>query len=352
MKNQKRNVIILMGGPSAEHDVSLATGRVIMNALDKNNYNVMPVTITKERKWLLPRKENIFLADDRNKKEKELEAIETGGAIGTLTFGKADVVFIAMHGIYGEDGTIQGLLEFTDMPYTGSGVLASALAMDKLKSGKMFAFHGLLIPKYLDFSRDQWHKDKENIIAEIQEKISFPCVIKPSRCGSSVGVSIVKNVNDMEHAVQSAFLHDTTILVQKYISGMEVTCAVLDEGGGKEPIALPPTQIIPKDSDFFDYHAKYTAGATEEITPPRMHDDIIKKIQEHALRAHTILGCAGMSRTDMIVSGNDIFVLETNTIPGMTETSLYPQAAAAIGISFPELLDKIIQAAINKKSAV
>ncbi|KKT18784.1 MAG: Ddl: D-alanine-D-alanine ligase [Candidatus Nomurabacteria bacterium GW2011_GWB1_43_7] len=317
MSDKKLNLVVLMGGPSAEHDVSLATGKVILSALDKEKYNPIPVVVPKDGQWTLP--------------------------------PETDVVFIVMHGAYGEDGTVQGFLESARVPYTGSGILASALAMDKLKSNEIFAFHGLKVPEYISFSKKEWAKNKSEITAEIKEKVSLPCVIKPSNCGSSVGIAIVKKIEDLENAVQSAFSYGDIVLAQKYISGTEVTCAILDESLGKESIALPPTQIIPKGSAFFDYRAKYTPGATEEITPPRLAQDIIKKIQENALKAHKILGCSGMSRTDMIVSGENILILETNTIPGMTETSLYPQAAAAVGISFPELLDKIILSAINKR---
>ena len=317
MSDKKLNLVVLMGGPSAEHDVSLATGKVILSALDKEKYNPIPVVVPKDGQWTLP--------------------------------PETDVVFIAMHGAYGEDGTVQGFLESARVPYTGSGILASALAMDKLKSNEIFAFHGLKVTEYISFSKKEWAKNKSEITAEIKEKVSLPCVIKPSNCGSSVGIAIVKKIEDLENAVQSAFSYGDIVLAQKYISGTEVTCAILDESLGKESIALPPTQIIPKGSAFFDYRAKYTPGATEEITPPRLAQDIIKKIQENALKAHKILGCSGMSRTDMIVSGENILILETNTIPGMTETSLYPQAAAAVGISFPELLDKIILSAINKR---
>jgi len=352
MNDRKRNVVVLIGGPSAEHDVSLATGRVILSTLDKSKYNIMPVTITKEGKWLLPPKDAKFLTSEENKEEKSLVALETGSAIDKLKSERSvDVVFIAMHGTYGEDGTVQGFLELAGVPYTGSGVLASALAMNKLKSSEIFSFHGLKVPKYLHFSKKEWNRESKKLVEEISEKISLPCVIKPSNCGSSVGITIVRKIDDLENAVQTAFSYDESVLAQEYVSGAEVTCAVLDEDGDKEPIALPPTQIIPKTSEFFDYHAKYTPGATEEITPPRLPAEIIKKIQNSALQVHKIIGCSGMSRTDMIVSGSDVFIIETNTIPGMTETSLYPQAAAAVGITFPELLDRIIQSALNRKLA-
>jgi len=280
--------------------------------------------------------------------EESLVPVETGRALDQLKSERsAEVVFIAIHGRYGEDGIVQGFLELAGVPYTGSDVLASALAMDKLKSYELFGFHGLKVPRYIHFSHTQWKKEK--IANKIKEQLEFPCVVKPSNCGSSVGITIVREIEDLEKAIGLASSYSANILAQEYIFGSEVTCAVLDEGGDKEPIALPPTQIIPQESEFFDYHAKYTAGATEEITPPRLPAEIIQNIQAIALKAHRIIGCSGMSRTDMIVGDDDIYVLETNTIPGMTETSLYPQAAAAVGISFPELLDKIIQAALNRK---
>lgn len=311
MENKKLNILVVSGGPSPEHEVSLKTGQVIAAALDKNKYNV-----------------------------KSLNLPKAGIIFSDIDLKDIEVVFIAMHGKFGEDGTIQGFLELAGVPYTGSGVLASALAMDKLKSAELFSFHGLGAPKYFGFSK----KDMENAQEEIKNIFSLPFVVKPRSCGSSVGITIVKKFADFERAALFAFDYDDFALAQEYISGTEVTCAILDEGNGA-PIALPPTQIIPKAAEFFDYDAKYTAGATEEITPPRLPAEIIKKIQDNALLAHKILGCAGLSRTDMIVRGDEIFILETNTIPGMTETSLYPQAASAVGISFPELLDKIIQAA-------
>ncbi len=320
------NVLVLSGGPSPEHEVSLNTGKVIAAALDRNKYNV---------ECLILPKAGIIFSD--------------------INLKNIDVVFVAMHGKFGEDGTIQGFLELAGIPYTGSGVLASALAMDKGKSAELFSFHGLQVPKCFSFSKNDWETGRKEIIKKIphltspleyQEggKTPAPLVIKPQTCGSSVGISIVKKIDDLDRAIKFAFDYDKNIMVQEYISGTEVTCAILDEGNGAL-LALPPTQIIPKTAEFFDYEAKYTTGATEEITPPRLSAEIIKKIQDNALLAHKVLGCAGMSRTDMIIRGDDIFILETNTIPGMTETSLYPQAAKAIGLSFADLLDKIIRAA-------
>jgi D-alanine-D-alanine ligase len=353
MDNKKLNIVVLMGGPSAEHEVSLATARVVLNFLDKDKYNVTPILITKQNKWILESAQSARLLAENNiynqQDQEGINGLQTGQAIDTIKeTTKPDVVFIAMHGTFGEDGVIQGFLELAGVPYTGSGVLASALAMDKLKTNELYDYHGLKVPIFKGFTINQWNSNKEEIITGIVEKVKIPCVIKPSNCGSSVGISIIKDKNDLEKAISEAFIHDKMVIAQQYIKGREVTCAILDEGKGQPPIALPPTEIIPKGFEFFDYKAKYTPGATEEITPPNLPAEIISEIQEIAIKAHKILGCSGLSRTDMIVVDKDIFILETNTIPGMTETSLYPQAAKAVGISFPEILDKIIQSALRK----
>lgn len=341
-----------MGGPSAEHEVSLETGGVVLDTLDKSKYNALPVTITKNGGWILPARAEGLIVKKRNKqsKEKSLVPLENKNALDKLANEKAaDVVFIAMHGTYGEDGTIQGLLDAAGIPYTGSGVLASALAMDKVRSSKLLAHHRIDVPKFLSFSKTEWFKNGSGIAISVKKKIGLPCVIKPSNCGSSIGITIVKKPNQLSEAIELASQYSPSIIAQEYIAGCEVTCAVLDEGTGKNPLALPPTEIIPKGSKFFDYYAKYTAGASEEITPPHLPKATINKIQQTALKTHQIIGCSGMSRTDMILSNGKIYVLELNTIPGMTQTSLLPQAASAAGIPFPELLDKIINAALNSK---
>lgn len=319
---KKLRIVLLVGGPSAEHEVSLASGRVIDRALDKSKYDVRVITVPKTGRW--------FPSEE---------------------IAEADVVFIAMHGPYGEDGTIQGLLEYLRVPYTGSGVLASALAMDKLKAAEVYALYGLDTPKNLLISHGDW-KNNTQWVDRIKKEIGISCVVKPRNNGSSVGISIVRKNAEIQKAVEDALRYSSHALAQQYIKGDEVTCAILDEGGETELLALPPTQIIPKTSTFFDYQAKYTEGASEEITPPRLPTETIKKIQEIALTAHRALGCSGMSRTDMIVSRDRVYVLETNTIPGMTETSLYPQAAAAAGIAFPRLLDKIVQSALRARIVV
>lgn len=351
--NGKINVIVLAGGPSSEHDVSLKTASVIARHLQTDKYNVKIIKITKEGKWLPPVTSPDLITGGVYDGVADFSG--SGELRGELALmkkqedGSENVVFIAMHGAYGEDGTVQGFLDLLRVPYTGSGVLGSALAMDKERSSQLFEFHGLKVLKFLVFER----KELGNIggIAErVSREIGLPAVVKPVSGGSSLGVKIVRDEGDLGEAILEVFINDERIMVQKYVKGKELTCAVLDEGGASGPVALPPTEIRPKNADFFDYKAKYALHGSEEITPPHLPDEIISEIQKIAVKAHSILGCYGFSRTDMILDGETIYVLETNTIPGMTETSLYPQAARAAGIAFPDLLDRLVLAALRRGS--
>lgn len=314
-----------MGGPSAEHEVSLNTGKAVVENLDKERYEVMPVIISKSNVWHFP--------DGSILGEKS--------AILKIKDSKPEVVFLALHGEYGEDGTIQELLESNSIKFTGSGFLSSALGMNKAASLELLGLHSLKVPRFIVFSKnDNWHELK----SAIKEKFGFPVVIKPLNRGSSVGVTIVKDARKLEEAIQTCFVWSSIGLAQEYIKGREITVGVI--GNKKEIYPLPPTEIIPKKSDFFDYKAKYTPGVSEEITPANIPKNLTQKVQDIAVKAHSILGCSGISRTDMIVNKNgDVYVLEINTLPGLTSTSLIPQQAKAAGISFRELLDKIIETA-------
>ncbi len=354
MPERKLNVAILTGGPSCEHEVSIATGEVLLKHLDRNKYDIKPVTISREVRGLLPPEGMASLPTGRDTQasssaDQNMPPIPpVSTALKQAQDSPIDVVFIAMHGEFGEDGRLQGLLEFFDIPYTGSGVLASSLAMDKVKSSELFRLHGLLVPPYTHFMRWEWERHEPSILDFLVQAFRAPWVVKPTDRGSSVGVSIVHTQEALRAAIQAVFQHSDHVLVQQHIQGAEVTCAVLHEDPRSEPWPLPPTQIIPKSKAFFDYFSKYTPDATEEITPPRLPPSVTTRIQATAVQAHKILDCYGMSRTDMIVQDEKIYVLETNTIPGMTETSLYPQAAKAIGLEFSELLDRLIKAALRR----
>lgn len=304
-----------MGGPSSEHEVSLNTGEKIAEYLDREKFEVFPVKIKKNGRW------PITLA---NLKER------------------ADVAFIAMHGEYGEDGQVQSLLETFGIPYTGSGPVASAWAMDKGKAQLIFSENGLAVPEGVVFKKT----DSDINWAQVKTW-DLPLVVKPTDRGSSVGVSIAKKNEDLVPAIRQAFRHSNTVMIQKYIKGRELACGVLDING--TAVALMPTEIVPKKSDFFDFASKYEVGGSEEITPPDLPREKLKEIQLTALRAHKALGCSGMSRADFILdSSGKLHVLEVNTIPGMTQTSLLPQQAEKMGFGFSRLLEIIIKSALNK----
>jgi len=308
---RKWRVAVLMGGPSAEHDVSLSTGKMITEALDRARYDVKPVLISRAGEWQI---------SPEDLKEK------------------FDIAFIAMHGEYGEDGEVQGILERVGLPYTGSGVLPSALAMNKVLSSRLFRAHGMNVP---DFVAAGKHDD----LNRLRLPFELPVVAKPIDRGSSVGVSIVRKETEIAPALERAFKFSRNAMIQRYIQGREINCAVIDDGKGSMEV-LPVTEIIPKTSNFFDYYAKYTPKASEEITPARLSEEETHAVQDAAKRAHEIIGASGMSCTNFILSPDGaLYILELNSIPGMTPTSLLPQAALAHGLTFPELLDRIISAA-------
>lgn len=328
--DKKLKIGVLMGGLSAEHDVSLSTGMNVIENLDKSKYQAIGIKITKDKEWSV---------GDRKMTEQKALA-------------NCDVVFNALHGTFGEDGRVQALLEYYDKKYTGSGITASALAMDKLRSREMFKLAGLDVPKTLKIRKGENYQALLNVFTN---KIAgFPVVVKPCSNGSSVGVSIVKNPSQLNKALESAFQVEKKVLIEDFIEGTEVTCGVLENG--QSVSALPVTEIVPRRGHkFFDYDAKYKSGHSDEITPARIDGETTKKVQEIAVKAHQLLGCRAYSRTDMIISSNlpfdnaqsrNIYVLETNTLPGLTATSLLPRAALAAGLTLGQLLDKIIDSSL------
>lgn len=335
--------MVLMGGPSAEHDVSLHTGEQILNALSAKRYITAPVIITKKGEWIMP-------PSGRQYSAKKI--IPQAHALTALA-ESADIVFIALHGTFGEDGTIQSLLGGFGIPYTGSGMLASALGMDKTQSSRIFRDAGMNVPAFRVISTHKAGYINKKQIVDIIREFGMPLVVKPSDQGSSVGVSIVQQAKDIPAAIATAKKYSSNIIIQKFIKGREITCAVLDrtKKGKLSTFALPPIEIVPRLGAFYDYKSKYAkAGSDHLIPPPNMSAETIKTIQDTACHAHTIIGCSGMSRSDFILDNdNKLHILEINTIPGMTATSLLPQAASAKGIDFSKLLDMIIYTGLQKK---
>ena len=346
MRKKKLNVAVIMGGRSGEHEISLKTGEMIVNSLPPHRFKVKPVVITRRGRWIAKRG---YVSDLpwRHRFLRGHKATGIGEALTTLEKDKVDVVFIAMHGPYGEDGTVQGLFELMDLPYTGANVIGSSIGMDKVKFKELLLFHKIRVPHSFNVSKEEWEKKPAPILRRIEKVLGYPCVAKPPRLGSSVGLSIPSSRGELKKALSLIFRLDGLALIEKYIKGKELTCGVLDSGVGKSPIALPVTEILPKKSSYFDYKAKYTPGATDEITPARIDAVMTEHVKRTAVKVHQIIGGGGMSRTDMILSRGKLYVLEINTIPGMTETSLLPQAARVHGIDFPELLEKIVDLAVE-----
>jgi D-alanine-D-alanine ligase len=308
---KKLTVALLAGGISSEREVSLHSGDQVYEALDKSKYDIRRYD---------PKTDLARLVSDAD---------------------KIDIALIILHGPYGEDGTVQGLLELLNVPYQGSAVLGSALAMNKTVTKKLYEKSELPVPPYIIYDQNE-SVDVDACV----EQIGLPLVVKPVEGGSSVGMSIVNFATDLQNALDKASEYDRSIIVESYIDGIELTVGVL---GNNELEAFPVIEIIPDENhEFFDYEAKYTAGITQEICPARIDEESTLKAQSYAKTAHQALFCRGYSRTDMILKEKEIYVLETNTIPGMTATSLLPQAAQAAGINFTNLLDRLIELGLEE----
>jgi D-alanine-D-alanine ligase len=312
--NKKITVALLSGGISSERKVSIKSGNQVFKALDKSRYNVLRY----DPKTDIPR----LIADAAD----------------------IDVALIILHGNYGEDGTVQGMLDLLKIPYQGSGTLGSSIAMNKLASKRLYEHAGIRVPAYLSFQSSDAIDQKACI-----DRLGLPLVVKPVTGGSSIGMTIAKSKRKFTEAIKKAFTYDDTILIEEYIRGVEITGGVI---GNHTLESLPVVEIIPgKKHEFFNYEAKYLKGESMEICPARISGDLTQKAKELAVMSHRALFCNGYSRTDMMIRGEDIFVLETNTIPGMTPVSLLPLAAKTAGISFSKLLDRLIELALARHKA-
>ena len=327
----KIKVAVLCGGLSSEREVSLMSGRQVFNALSEKKYKRSLIEITKDGRWLL--KNKLLSLFDKNKGFLKSDLKKFG------------VIFIVLHGKFGEDGKVQALLDMIGVPYTGSGMLASAFGMDKTKTLEVVEKNGVRVPKFLSFS----FKDKKDHTTKVVTKeIGYPCVVKPNDSGLSIGVTIVQEKQQLLRALKKSFEESEKIIVEKYIKGRELTCGVMGNSGKTKITVLPPVEIIP-DGSFFDYEAKYFSKKTQEICPARISREKTEEIQELAKRVHLLLGCDGLTRSDFILSPTgQLHFLEINTIPGLTEASLCPQEARAAGMSFSEFLDKQIELALNE----
>lgn len=316
-----KRVAVFMGGVSAEHEISVKSGTQVLKALESER--PLPVVIGKDRSFTVDGKRHPSI----------------GGAIDHL-MAEADVAFLALHGPFGEDGTVQGMLEVLALPYTGSAVAASALAMDKIRTKDLYRARGLPTSESVVFVGAV----EASTLDRVAREFGFPVVVKPSRNGSSVGVSFPKDRGGLEAEVKRLVAEGNEVLVERYIKGREVTCGVLESAKEGWTRALPVTEIIPdRKYEFFDYEAKYTPGATNEVTPAQLDPALFAQVQALAVAAHRALGCRDFSRTDVMIDPVlGPLLLETNTIPGLTQQSLLPQAAQVAGIAFPELVRLLV----------
>ena len=325
-----KKIAVLMGGQSGEHDVSLESGKAVLGALDRSRYEPVAVRILRDGRWT-------FDGDP---------PVLAGAGLAELQRRQIDVVFPALHGPMGEDGTLQGALEMLGLPFVGSGVTASALAMDKPLTKRVYRDAGFLVAPEVVIEPASWARQADVLSSRVLSELGLPVFVKPARLGSSVGIHRVTDPALLSSAITACVESAGATLVEALIEGREVTAAVLDDPDTGEPEALPLVEIRPIGHDFFDYVAKYTSGHNEEICPAPVDADTTARVKELGLRAHRVLGCRGMSRTDFILTNDGPLVLETNTIPGLTTESLIPKAARAAGMSFPAFIDRVVRCAM------
>jgi D-alanine-D-alanine ligase len=341
-------VNVVMGGPSAEHEVSLRSGLEVLSHMDKSACRARALVISRAREFFFcdPGDAPLRIADLEN-------PASSGRFIGpvapsdSLKFWETcDVAFLALHGSFGEDGVIQGFLETIGMPYTGSGVYGSAVAMEKITSKFLYLAGGLTVPPWSIYRKG--HPD--GTIDSLERKHGYPCFVKAPQSGSSRLMGRADDRKSLIALLEAFSPYANRLLVETAINGIEFSCGVLDFDDDRLT-ALPPIEIRPKGTAFFDFAAKYTTGKSEEIVPAPRSEEILNRVKETAIAAHRILGCRGVSRTDMILADDTLYVLETNTLPGMTANSLLPKEFIADGGTYAGLLDLLIKAALRKKTS-
>jgi len=355
VKMKKLRIGILFGGRSAEHEVSLQSAKNIIDAIDREKYEVVLIGIDRRGRWFLNQSERYLLhAED----PRHISLTRGGGGLalmpgrksgqimtptGESIPGKLDVIFPVLHGPYGEDGTVQGLLRLTDLPFVGSDVLGSAVSMDKVVMKSLLRDAGLPQAKFLSYRTFQ---QAEISYEEIRNRVGEPFFVKPANLGSSVGISKVHNPGELARALEEAFAYDDKIIIEEYIRGREIECAVL---GNDDPQVSVTGEVLPA-HEFYSYEAKYLdeQGARLQI-PADLPAAVVSRVQALAVAAFRVLNCAGMARADFFLrADDDVLINELNTIPGFTKISMYPKLWEASGLSYKKLIDRLIELAIEK----
>jgi D-alanine-D-alanine ligase len=322
---KKLRVAVLAGGRSSEHEISLASARSVLESLDPERFDVVTVAIGRDGRWELGSGDGSVA-----------ETLPVPAANAPATLGAVDVVLPILHGPFGEDGTVQGLLELADVAYVGAGVAASALCMDKDLFKKVLRDSGILVARHVALRSGD----------PVNNPFGFPCFVKPARLGSSVGISKAHDESELAEAVALAFRHDEKILIEEFLDGIEVEVGVL---GNLQPIASLPGQIVPLGHEWYDYASKYEEGGMKLVIPPELPDDVIEQVQRVAVESFCVTECEGMARVDCFVVGGDhVVVNELNTIPGFTSTSVYAKLFEASGIEYEQLLQRLIELAVER----
>jgi len=331
---------VIMGGMSSEREISLESGRNIYNNLDLSKYEGIPIfSDSKGRLWQM----TLPLLVQNTTADIEARLDEATRIPYEKLKELVDFVYIGLHGKYGEDGCFQGLLELLNIPYTGSGGLASAIGMDKHMTRRLLAAAGIRVPRYLTISERAWQRQREEIEKEVEETLGYPCVVKPTREGCSVGLSVVKRKDQLPPALKETYKWDTAALVEELLVGMEITCAVI---GNEEPVAFLPSQL-PAKGDFLTLEEKFLPGEGEMITPAPLPPEMIKKVQEVMVEAYKVLGTKVYARIDGFVVDGEVIITETNTLPGMTPSTCIFHQAAEEGMSPMEFIDRVIQLSLE-----
>ncbi|MEW9033253.1 MAG: D-alanine--D-alanine ligase [Planifilum fimeticola] len=352
---QKLRVAVLFGGKSGEHEVSLMSAASLIRSMDPGKYEVFPIAIDKEGKWQVREKAVAFLEGkverdllDTIRKDvpSTLPAEAEKAALAPLDFETIDVVFPVLHGTYGEDGTVQGLLELAQVPYVGAGVLASAVGMDKVMMKKVFAQEGIPQVRFTHFLRHEMEEEFERVVAEVEDTFGYPCFVKPANLGSSVGVSKAKDRESLIEAMKLAARYDRKVIVEEFVPAREVEVAVL---GNDRPVASVPGEIV-SSNEFYDYRAKYIDGKSEMRIPAELPEEKAEEVRRLAVKCFRAIDCSGLARVDFFIrkDNHQALVNEINTMPGFTQFSMYAKLWEHTGLSYPELVDRLIQLAIER----
>ncbi len=361
MAERKITVGILFGGRSGEHEVSLASARSVMQAIDPQKYRVIPIGIDKAGRWIADNdpmkaltgssqagdeRTATLLADPTHRGLMRLEPSAQDGSLTTIKLAELDVIFPVLHGTYGEDGTVQGLLELASVPFVGCGVLASAVGMDKPAAKDIWRAHGLPILPYTVVKRKTWQCDSQAVLADLEQRFRYPMFVKPANLGSSVGISKVHHRDELPAALDLAARYDRKLLIEQGIEAREIEVSVL---GNDDPIASVPGEVVPC-REFYDYKAKYIDDDSALLIPAPIDEQTASQVRQMALQAYRAIDAAGMARADFLLdkTSGELWLNELNTIPGFTSISMYPKLWEASGIGYTELIDRLLELAIER----